>query len=123
MIEKRKIDYIINEFKLEKASKREQITSETKKFWVASERKKSLIEYISNLETEELFDLVGLMLYGRELVHYNMNVDHVLSFSSLRNDYKINNKDTKPSYIANYLLGKEPLDQYLSAAVSIINLE
>lgn len=105
MITKSKIDYIVSEYNIVKAS-----TSVT---WRASDRKKALKDYISKLEREELYDLLVYMECGRDILRHNKTSIVFNDFENYRSKIKNNFSDELPEHIANYLLGKSVLDKYL----------
>lgn len=84
-----------------------------------SDSKIALCEYITNLEDDEIIDLLALMVYGREL--YNMPKDvSCEDFSEIRRNLFIENlTDEEKHNKASYLLGKAYLSNYLSKVLSL----
>ncbi len=124
MISKEIIEYIIDSFKATKKNKQINRNKFASDFnlsdLVMSDERKSLKNYISELNREELYDLVGLMSFGREVYQHDNNIEGIGCFDDYRNDVEETFKEQEPVHIANYLLGKEPLDKYLQCACKAV---
>ena len=87
-----------------------------------SDSRIALRDFIANLSTEELIDLIALMDYGRE--HYNMRdkSKNMVEFMEKRKNLNIKTIEEK-KYKASYLLGKIYLSEYLQYSLQLFENE
>lgn len=120
MIDKEKVKYIISENnKIANDSKLEDFESIkagvlTKIGW--PDKQQSLCDYITNLDNEEIIDLITLMDFGRDVSN---QTQFIIPFQKRRKSVYENYQNAEKKYSAIYLMKKgKNLSVYLSSALS-----